>query len=367
MSIARFWPGSKFLFFSSFCRQRPKSHTDSLVSLPDFPRDHGCSFTATAAGAFVVAVVEMGWRYKAGLMLILAVVIIWVTSAEVTQIKEIKFEKSFVYNMQCIITEASIRLKGIYANYKQPFAITYLGASLMVVYLPIAFIKDWVWSSMRKQSSKSGRKPEMFVMSSSELESAINLNGMQMVLEVEMQGSMNRKDSDTDLPSVEEGKPLIARNKGDLDTVSKELTTKEIAKYGFYIAPIWFITEVRLSWSGDDAYMLRTWTQETLNLRTMQSLFHIWLFSKVFYKMLYLSNAALARTSVASTTVLSSTSGLFTLFIGALLGQDTLNIAKVIAVFVSLAGVAMTTLGKTWANDELQLNSDGYFSLHDLR
>jgi solute carrier family 35 protein F5 len=68
----------------------------------------------------------------------------------------------------------------------------------------------------------------------------------------------------------------------------------------------------------------------------------------------YFSNAALARTSVASTTVLSSTSGLFTLFIGAFLGQDSLNIAKVVAVFVSMAGVAMTTMGKTWATDESQ-------------
>lgn len=75
--------------------------------------------------------------------------------------------------------------------------------------------------------------------------------------------------------------------------------------------------------------------------------------------MQYLSNAALARTSVASTTVLSSTSGLFTLFIGVLLGQDSLNVGKVVAVFISMAGVAMTTLGKTWATDELQLNPSG--------
>lgn len=71
----------------------------------------------------------------------------------------------------------------------------------------------------------------------------------------------------------------------------------------------------------------------------------------------YFSNAALARTSVASTTVLSSTSGLFTLFVGAFLGQDSLNITKVVAVFVSMAGVAMTTLGKTWASDDSDLNS----------
>lgn len=75
--------------------------------------------------------------------------------------------------------------------------------------------------------------------------------------------------------------------------------------------------------------------------------------------MQYLSNAALARTSVASTTVLSSTSGLFTLFIGVLLGQDSINVAKVIAVFVSMAGVAMTTMGQTWAADESEVSNSG--------
>jgi solute carrier family 35 protein F5 len=75
--------------------------------------------------------------------------------------------------------------------------------------------------------------------------------------------------------------------------------------------------------------------------------------------MQYLSNAALARTSVASTTVLSSTSGLFTLFISVLLGQDSVNAAKVIAVFVSMAGVAMTTMGQTWATDESEVSNSG--------
>nr|DAD45024.1 TPA_asm: hypothetical protein HUJ06_003254 [Nelumbo nucifera] len=235
----------------------------------------------------------MGWRYKAGLMLIAAVVIIWVTSAEVTQ--------------------------GIFTDYKQPFAVTYLGASLMVVYLPIAFIKDWLCSSLRSRSSKKGKHAETVDRSSAGFGSPAKFNGVQKFFEMELQGSLpgkDRLDSESDLSAQEEGRPLISKQKEDVDTMKqdKELSTREIAMYGFYIAPIWFITE-------------------------------------------YLSNAALARTSVANTTVLSSTSGLFTLFIGAFLGQDTLNMAKVVAVFVSMAGVAMTALGKTWAIDEAQLSA----------
>ncbi|KAF8407171.1 hypothetical protein HHK36_006297 [Tetracentron sinense] len=228
----------------------------------------------------------MGWRYRAGLFLIAAVVVIWVTSAEVTQ--------------------------GIFTDYKQPFAVTYLGASLMVVYLPIAFIKDWLCNSMRSRSSKSGKNAETVDKSSVGLGSPPRV---QKIFEVELQGHLARKDSEVDLSAQEEGRPLVSKRR-DVDTLKqdRELTTKEIATYGFYIAPIWFLTE-------------------------------------------YFSNAALARTSVASTTVLSSTSGLFTLFIGALLGQDSLNISKVLAVFVSMAGVAMTTLGKTWATDESQLSA----------
>lgn len=67
----------------------------------------------------------------------------------------------------------------------------------------------------------------------------------------------------------------------------------------------------------------------------------------------YFSNSALAYTSVASTTVLTSTSGLFTLFFGAVIGKDSVNVTKIAAVLISLAGVAMTTAGKTWATDEM--------------
>lgn len=231
----------------------------------------------------------MGWRYKAGLCLIATVVVIWVTSAEVTQ--------------------------GIFENYKQPFAVTYLGASLMVIYLPLAFLKDWICSLIRKRSGKTGKTVGSIGDSCAGADSPLKYIGDQKVFEMDIKGSLNKKHSEVDLSAQEEGKPLVSRCTDGAENAKqeKEVSTREIAMYGFYIAPIWFITE-------------------------------------------YLSNAALARTSVASTTVLSSTSGLFTLFIGAYLGQDSLSVSKVVAVFVSMAGVAMTTLGKTWAADEAQLN-----------
>ncbi|KAA8522965.1 hypothetical protein F0562_009388 [Nyssa sinensis] len=192
----------------------------------------------------------------------MTVLVMWVTSAEITQ--------------------------GIFEDYKHPFAMAYLGTSLLVLHLPIAFIKNWFYHLMRCHSCESSNKADIMDKSYVGLESPVKIDGVKEAFEVEHKESSTGKED-------------------------RKLTTKEIASLGFLIAPIWFLTE-------------------------------------------YLTNAALARTNVASTTVLSSTSGLFTLFIGAFLGQDSIYVAKVVSVIVSMAGVAISTLGKTWSTGGSQLS-----------
>jgi len=111
----------------------------------------------------------------------------------------------------------------------------------MVVYLPIAFIKDCFYKLYKKQSSKTGRGGDEF---SVRITSPRKSNGGQRNTEVEM-GSMARKDSDADLSMNEESMPLVTKyNDPNASKANKQLTTREIAIYGFYIAPIWFLTEV---------------------------------------------------------------------------------------------------------------------------
>lgn len=229
----------------------------------------------------------MGWKYNAGLGLIGIIVFIWVASAEVTQ--------------------------RIFTDYKQPFAITYLGVSLMVVYLPIAALKDWICSLMNAYLYKDLCVDSNVLSSSTGISTPLRINEMHHGPETE-----NSLVTDKDLSEREDGWTLIAKNEEDeshLLEQSCELSSWDIAKCGLYLTPIWFATE-------------------------------------------YLSNSALANTSVASTTVLTSTSGLFTLFFGALLGQESVNITKVVAVFICMAGVAMTTFGNTWVPTELQSISE---------
>lgn len=220
----------------------------------------------------------MGWRYKAGLGLIGSFVFIWVFHAEVTQ--------------------------RIFEEYKQPFALTYLGVSLMAIFLPISAFKDWICRLFRNFYHETSD-----MSASISVDIPLRTNGMHHGPENDLR---MRLLTEKDLGDEEEGKLLDTMNEEDEPHLLKktsELSSWEIAKCCLYLTPIWFFTE-------------------------------------------YFSNSALANTSVASTTVLTSTSGLFTLFFGAFLAQDSISIPKVVAVFISMAGVVMTTMGKTWAPDE---------------
>ncbi|XP_057722742.1 uncharacterized vacuolar membrane protein YML018C-like [Arachis stenosperma] len=218
----------------------------------------------------------MGWRYHAGLGLIGAFVLIWVSSAEITQ--------------------------RIFRVYKQPFALTYIGVSMMVVYLPISVLKDWIYNSMKNLYRNLHR----------------DYNNVPFRMhEIQQQPQTDLKSSlitDKHIKEAEEGVVLVKKEGHDeshqlVDAECYGNGSWEIAKCCLYLTPIWFAAE-------------------------------------------YMANLALANTSVVSTTVLSSTSGLFTLLFGAVVGQDSVNITKISAVIISMAGVAMTTLGKTWAADE---------------
>lgn len=135
-------------------------------------------------------------------------------------------------------------MQGIFVDYKQPFAVTYLGASLMVVYLPIAFFKDWLCNSLKKR--KSSILPDNIKISAG-LDSPRKLSGMQKIFEMGSLLPLTKKDSTINLSSHEET-PFISEIRDEANVVmlkeNKELTTREIAIYSFYLAPIWFITEV---------------------------------------------------------------------------------------------------------------------------
>lgn len=253
------------------------------------------------------------------MLLILAVVLIWVGSAEITQI--------------------------IFEKYRHPFLLTWLGASLLVFYLPLAYMREWAAPCFQKCTTQNdshnlahgapGRQPHPRDKAHKSTESLVQLESAGVVngpathaKEVEMvvamkstssSNSSNRARSPRPPPlddeDAEEGTALLG-HVAVVQTKSTEvMSTREIAVIALILAPCWLVTE-------------------------------------------YLSNAALSMTSVASTTILSSTSGLFTLLFGVTIGGETLTTGKVLAALVSIAGVVMTELGKSSARDDAAVFGD---------
>lgn len=109
----------------------------------------------------------------------------------------------------------------------------------MVIYLPIAFIKDWIIKLLKKRKNQSPVS----------LNSPLKFIGGSTVFELEGdKSSLSRKASDHDIAIQEEGNPLVPKTKNDNLPLKHEtqVTTREVATYGFYIAPIWFLTEVTI-------------------------------------------------------------------------------------------------------------------------
>ncbi|CAK9329658.1 unnamed protein product [Citrullus colocynthis] len=247
----------------------------------------------------------MAWKYKVGLILLVVVVVIWVASAEITQ--------------------------SIFADYEHPFVMTYVGTSMLVAYLSIAFIKEFIEKMVRSHfrngnSREVGELHHPFLQAIEERtnQSSIDNNSNNNII-----SEVGNSDAQSMVNIIQSEDVRVNNNNGGceceaenlemtiLKTGETKFSTKQILVLALAIGPIWFVSE-------------------------------------------YFTNAALARTSVATTTILFSTSGLFTLILDTCLERQSLTTVNVVAVVVSMAGVVMTTIGNTEARDEPQSSSSGH-------
>lgn len=133
-----------------------------------------------------------------------------------------------MYWQKWILSERSLfyhNLQGVFEDYQQPFAVTFLGTSLLVAYLPIAFLKDRVLQIVnRHRSSKSSIKASSNTPTKQPDLAATNCIMQSVVIEMANQES----------------------NKNGEDILKEEtqLDMKQIAKVALIIAPIWFVSEV---------------------------------------------------------------------------------------------------------------------------
>jgi solute carrier family 35 protein F5 len=115
----------------------------------------------------------------------------------------------------------------------------------MVVYLPIAALREWIYSLLIANSYKKLCNGWNVVDPSTGLDTPLIINEMHHRPE-----NGNVIVTDKDLSEREEGWPLVAMSEEDephLLAQSRELNSWDIAKCSLYLTPIWFATEVTYS------------------------------------------------------------------------------------------------------------------------
>ncbi|CAG8607484.1 619_t:CDS:2 [Paraglomus brasilianum] len=217
-------------------------------------------------------------RYVIGIGALLAVVVLWVGS-------------SFLMN-------------DIFSDYNKPFAITYMNTASFSLYLIFLFICRR--RPADRQSIIEFNHALYDTASRSSQESLNDSSSYSHTLaHVHNYSSEPTIDDDTHLlyasPSTSSERQTFLDPHDVLMSVQSRqnhLSTRETAKLSLTFCALWFAA----NWS---------------------------------------SNASLAYTTVASSTILASMSGFFTLCIGSLVGIERFTISKLVAVSTSLIGIIL--------------------------
>ncbi|KFA62187.1 hypothetical protein S40285_01662 [Stachybotrys chlorohalonatus IBT 40285] len=103
----------------------------------------------------------------------------------------------------------------------------------------------------------------------------------------------------------------------------------------------------------DDDFMMETNAEQDERLSFRETAKLSLEFCLLWFIANYLSSACLEYTSVASTTILTSTSGIWTLALGSMFGVETFTLRKLTGVMASIVGVVLiSTVDLTGQSDE---------------
>lgn len=170
-------------------------------------------------------------------------------------------------------------MQSIFEAYKHPFVLTYLGASLLVIYLPISCLKDYIYAYYQSKHSKASSKPGRssssignhasssitllplpgsprrsangaVVKPSSLPGSPMRVNGVHHTKsgEIDLEKMILMKEMNSQAGAdVEAIHPFLLQKSGSAVEELKEsvvFTMWEIAKISLVMAPLWLLTEV---------------------------------------------------------------------------------------------------------------------------
>ncbi|CAB4256356.1 uncharacterized protein KABA2_09S02772 [Maudiozyma barnettii] len=254
---------------------------------------------------------SVGRKWTLGLIMLAIVIVLWVMS-------------SFLINL---IFEDNI--------YRKPFFITYINTASFIFYLIPTFknvvrkyFRDRNWSIHKELILQEEGGPENSTTEEGSSSTDNNANGTDVVRRV----SINSSNS-----------TYVVRNSNDNsntnsnDTISAAAAAVAVAarsRNGSFSAAE--TTQLLLPRNSVSSIVsIRLSLKDTTKLSAQ--------FCVLWFLANFATNASLAYTSVASQTMLSSTSSFFTLFIGALGHVETVTKPKVIGSILSFIGIALVT------------------------
>jgi solute carrier family 35 protein F5 len=268
-------------------------------------------------------------RFGFGLFLVLLVVLIWVGSSALIQ---------YVFKD---------------TNFNRPFFLTYFSTGLFTVYLGGFLCLPWKWDGTHRgalgkdatvikhdksvAAARNQRRP--LVKSAAGRGGGGGGGDDATVTETDLESFCGPSDDEAirTMAKVPENLPLLTLrdttagnvanddnnaatatatsddNDDDDETESDPpeppLTTKQVARFALLFAPLWFIANLTFNWS-------------------------------------------LALTSVSSTTIISSSSGLFTLILGVLMRLNVFRWIKVLGILLTVGGVVCVALFDSSGSDQ---------------
>ncbi|CAI4038292.1 hypothetical protein SMKI_04G6340 [Saccharomyces mikatae IFO 1815] len=98
-------------------------------------------------------------------------------------------------------------------------------------------------------------------------------------------------------------------------------------------------------------------SSSTVDLRVKDTMRLSLLFCVLWFVANLAANSALSYTTVASSTILSSTSSFFTLFLAVSLGIETFSMRKLLGLFVSLFGIILIVMQSSKQQDSVSASS----------
>lgn len=137
--------------------------------------------------------------------------------------------------------------QSIFEAYKHPFVLTYLGASLLVIYLPVSYLKDYICDHyQRKNKLKPKNSNAHGIRLSSLPGSPMRSNGVHKNSEIDLEKMVLMKEINSEKQDPQSIHPFLTKASSSLDEFKDEIvfTTWEIAKISMIMAPLWVITEV---------------------------------------------------------------------------------------------------------------------------